>query len=440
MFTGYHAYLVMRQRLSYFHSVRYLLLISYVLFGAIVASEMFPQTSDVNLASFLLKASISAGIVAAILLGVATNVLTLQAKGNKSPYRELIRRRPTSLLITSTINTAVFILLWTTFNFQFNLGEKLLFGTHTLIPHTDILQLPVLSLVLVGFIWNQRELFSKDNIASQPESLSRVIRTTALLWMAMATILFTANVGLRTFGIDLVMFGNLIESLILGYLAYIYVKPTALIEFFASGSHLSVELKRKQLSRVFDFNPNFGNKILLEVDSVSDYREIVYYFLGSGWKPGVCVTYSGSPLLLAGSRNKGFKTIELSMNAEHVSLSKDEKIEVPLFKKNTYDLLKWSIESNSEGRLVLDGLTHLIQLLGVDEVYPIVSYLSELCTRNRVKLLLIINHQVHKLEVLSSFEAAVDCVIQLEKNRTKQIKPITYITSKIPTSYQARQE
>jgi len=439
MFTGYHAYLVMRQRLSYFHSVRYLLLVSYILFGAIVASEMFPQTSDRALASLLLKASISAGIVAAILLGIATNVLTLQAKGNKSPYRELILRRPANLLITSTINTAVLVLLWTTFHFSFNPGEKLLFGTQTLIPYTDISQLSVLSLVLIGFIWNQRELFSRENIALQPESLSKVIRTTALLWMAMATILFTANVGLRTFGIDLVVFGNLIESLILGYLALIYAKPTALLEFFASGSHLAVELKRKQLSRVFDFDLNFSKKILLEVDSVSDYREIAYYFLGSGWKPGVCVTYSGSPLI-AGSRSKGIKTIEFSMNAEHVSLSKDEMIEVPLFKKSTYDLLKWSIESNSEGRLVLDGLTHLIQLLGVEEVYSIVSYVSELCARNRVKMLLILNHQVHKLEVLSSFEAVVDCVIQLEKNRTKQIKPATYITSTIPTGYEPKQE
>lgn len=430
--TGYHAVLVMRQKLSYFHSVRYLLFSSYILFGVVVASEfVLARVSDIATASLMLKTSISTVIIAAILLNIAVTVLMLQLRGHESPYREILRRRPFSLLATSAINVVVFVLVWSAFDFEFKVGEKALLGILTLIPYHSIFQLAALSLVFIGFILHQSKLLSKEILVSQPESLFRVIRETSLLWMAIGTILFTVNGALRSFGIDIVEFGDLLASMVLGYLAYIYVRPTALLEFFTSDSPLATELTRKRFLKVFDFDPGFGKKILLEVDSVSDYIDLAYYFLGSGWKPGICVTYEGSPLF-SGSRNSAIKIIELSTSAERITVSKGEIIEAPLFRKNTYDLLKWSIECNPDGRLVLDGLTHLIHLLGIDEVYSIVSYVSEVCAKNGVQLLLILNYQAHKLEVLSSFEGIADHVIQLEKNRSKQIKPFTHLTATTP--------
>ena len=132
------------------------------------------------------------------------------------------------------------------------------------------------------------------------------------------------------------------DSFVLGSLAYIYAKPTTLLEFLASGSPLAIELKRKHFSKVFEFQPGIGKKVLLEVDSISDYDGYVHYFLGFGLGPGVCITYAGSPLLLGLSRERT-KIIELSITAERIAVSKDETIVTPLLKKNTHDLLKLSL-------------------------------------------------------------------------------------------------
>ncbi|MCS4537972.1 MAG: hypothetical protein HYY67_03835 [Thaumarchaeota archaeon] len=440
MFTGFHAYLVMSQRLSYFHSVKYLLFFSYLSFGTVVAAELvLSQVTNIALATLMMKTSISAVIVAAILLATASQVLRLQARGHETPYKELRIRKSTSLLITIGANLSILALVWNAFQFNFVQGTIPLLGTPTLIASQSLSQLALLSVVYLGFLWHQSKLLSEE-IVTQSKSLSNVIKTTGLLWIVMSSILFTVSGALRILGIDIVVFGHLLESIVLGYLAYTYAKPTALLEFFASNSPLAIELKRKQFSKVLDLNMGFGKKILLEVDSISDYHELVYYYLGSGWKPGVCVTYEGSPLRLAGSMNKTVKMIGFSMSADRITVSKDETIEAPLFKKNTYDLLKWTIEANPQGRIVLDGISHLIQLLGIDEVYSIVSYVSELCAKNGVQLLLTLNYQVHKLEVISSFEGMADHVIQLERNRVKQIKPVSQVTITIPTGNQVRPE
>ncbi|MBI2126107.1 MAG: hypothetical protein HYU02_02165 [Thaumarchaeota archaeon] len=437
--TAYHAVLVMHQKLSYFHSVRYLLLSSYILFGTVVASEtVLSQVSDVNLASLMLKMEISAVIVAAILLSISATVLTLQAKGHEFPYRALFNSPPLGLVLTSSISIFAFISIWSIFNFKFIVGEKVLLGVTTLIPQQDIVQIGTLALVFLGFVWHQTKLLSKDIITLQPASLSKVIRSTGLLWIVLSTTLFMVNGTFRTMGIDVVEFGHLLDSMVLGILAYIYAKPTTLLEFFASGSPLANELKRKHFTKVFDFDIGIGKKVLLEVDSVSDYIELVHYFLSSGPKPGICITYKGSSILPSDLENSAFKVVELSMSADRITVSKGGTVEAPLFKKSVYDLLKWSIECNAEGRLVLDGLTHFIQLLGIDEVYSIVSYISELCTRNGVQLLLILNYQVHKLEVISAFEGMADHVIQFERNRAKQVRPYTSVTRPVTSNDQSK--
>lgn len=439
--TAYHALLVMQQRLSYFHSVRFLLLGAYALFGAVVASEsILGSVFDTSTAALMLKMEISAVIIAAILVTISVTVLRIQARGHNAPYRELLRSKPRTLLLTIATNIVVLVWLWAGFDVGFNMGEKAILGVATLMPYYQSYELLLLSLVFGSFVWHQSRLLSKEILEAHPPALSREIKQTGMLWIAMSTTLFTVNGALRTFGVDLVIFGHLVDAILMGYLAYIYAKPTALVEFFASGSPLASELKRKQFSKVFDFDIGTGKKILLETDSVSDYTELAYYFLGSGWKPGVCVTYEGSPLLLAGPKENSVKIVELSMSAERVVVSKDGRIEAPLFKKNTYDLLKWTIECNPEGRLVLDGVTHLIQLLGIDEVYSIVSYVSELCAKNGVQLLLILNYQAHKLEVLSTFEGIADHVIQLERNRAKQVKPFPQVTAILPMNHKSKLE
>ncbi|MBM3898000.1 MAG: hypothetical protein FJ358_05710 [Thaumarchaeota archaeon] len=93
VFTGYHAYLVMSQRLSYFHSVRYLLFLSYIAFSIVVATELLlAHLHDLAVASVMIRTSISAVIVAASLLAIASQVLRLQVQGHENPYKELKKK------------------------------------------------------------------------------------------------------------------------------------------------------------------------------------------------------------------------------------------------------------------------------------------------------------------------------------------------------------
>jgi uncharacterized membrane protein YidH (DUF202 family) len=254
MFTGYHAYLVMSQRLSYFHSVRYLLFLSYISFGIVVATEVvLSHLQDIALATVMIRTSISAVILAASLLAIAAQLLRLQVQGHENPYKELRKIKPISVLATIGANAVILALVWNVFEFNFIEGTRLLLGTTTIIPSQSISQLASLSIVYVGFVWHQAKLLSKE-ISTQSRSLTDVIKATGLLWIAMSSILFVANGALRTLGVDVVVFGHLLDSMVLGYLAYIYAKPTTLFEFFASDSPLAIELKRKQFSKVFDFD------------------------------------------------------------------------------------------------------------------------------------------------------------------------------------------
>ena len=430
--TGYLAVLVMNQRLSYFHSVRYLFALSYILFGAIVLSDFgFINTVDPLLASLLLKIAITAVVGASALLSVAATVLSLQARRRESGYHDIIRKPPVSLVFSLAVGATTLVLLWGFFNFDFTLGTNLISGNPVLIPRFEAIHLITFGLVLAGFVWNQTKLLSREIDAFQPAALSSVMKNTSVLWILMATILFTFNGAIRATGISIIEIGHLLDSLVLGYLAYVYTRPTALLEFFASDSPLALQLKRKQYSKLLDIDLNHGTKSLIETDSVSDYPELVQHVLGSDDRSVICLTYQGSPLL-AESPNKALKTIELSLSAEGIEVSREGRVKAPLSKKSIYELLNWATEANPNGLLAIDGLSHFINLIGVDEVYSIVSYVSELCGKQGIRFLMILNYQAHSQEVVALFEGLADHVIRMRRNRLDQLKPIDRIRRAAP--------
>ncbi|MCH8023004.1 MAG: hypothetical protein IH932_04595 [Thaumarchaeota archaeon] len=425
--------LVLHQRLSYFHTVRYLFLFAYMSFAVIVASELaLSFTLSVNTASNLLKLEITAVLTASVLLGIASAVLYLQAKHKSSPYMELIRKPPPGLVFTIAYNVGALILVWTVFSFQFEVSEKLISGKEVLFPKPTGPEFAVLGVVLFGFVWNQLKLLSKTITVGHPEALAKVIRRTGFLWIILAGILFTFNGIFRFAGINLVEIGHLLDSLVLGYLAYEYTRPTALMEFFHSNSHLAMQIKKQNFSRIMSFATDDPphKKILFEVDSLSNCSELVSYFLGSGPGPAVLITYEGSRLVT--NLRDPVKTIELSLSAEKMVVASNDKMTAGLNSKSVYQVLKWAIESNPGGKLVLDGITHFIVLLGVDEVYSLITYASELCAKHDSELLLIVTKQAHSRDILAVLEGMSDYVIDFEKNSAIQIKPQGHTSIIVP--------
>jgi len=416
--------LVLNQRLSYFHSVRYLFLFAYLSFAVIVGAEMaLSFVTDSVRAATLLKIEITAILAATLLLGTSSSVLYLQAKSKVDPYRELLRRPPLSLVLALAFTLGALLLVWTVFSFHFEVSAKPLSGRLVIFPVPTGPEFTVLTLVLLTFIWNQTKLLSSVITKAHPESLARVIRRTGLLWIAVGIIVFTFNGLFRYLGFNLVEFGHLFSGLFLGYLAYEYTRPTALLAFFQSSSTLAMQMKRRNFSRIMSFESDQPShkKILFEVDSLSNHSEIVSYFLGSGSGPAVLITYEGSKLL--DSLNEPVKTIELSLSAEKMVVSSQEKMTAGLTSKNVYEVLKWAIECNPNGKIVFDGLSHFILLLGVDEVYSMVTYASELCARHNTELLLIVTKKAHSPDVLGLLEGWADYVIEFDRANANQMKP-----------------
>lgn len=394
---GYHAVLVMRQKLSYFHTVRYLLLFSYVLFGGVVASELgIAHASDVATASLLLKTEISLVIIATVLLGIVANVLVLQAGGQEFPYRVIAKKPSLSLVFNFVVGAATFTLVWYIFEFEFGAGNKAILETPTFIPHLDIFQITTLTLVLVGFVWNQCKIIFKDSLASQPASLFRVIRRTGLLWISMATILFTFNGALRTMGIDMVEFGHLLDAIVLTYAAYIYAKPTALLEFFASNSPLAIQLKQKQFSKAF--NP-FSSRLGLLHKELQGKRLYLFAELRQNLESTVgdfvdeAATNSHHAIVvhhMAQSTStisrRGVSTIVLSLEAKNPIVGEAQMV-VPFNRQDiVLSLVRKTLNMKHDVWVVFPNLSALIAHWGFASSYNFLQHLSELLDREVVLL------------------------------------------------------
>ena len=394
---GYHAVLVTRQKLSYFYTVRYLLSSSYVLFAGVVASELgLANVSDITTASFLLKTEISLVIIASVLLSIVANVLVLQARRQEFPYRWTIRRPPFSLALNFAVGAVAFILVWRVFDFEFDVGAKAILGTQTFIPRFDTFQLTTLTLVLIGFVWNQCKLFIRDNLASEPASLFRVIRGTGLLWIVMATILFTFNGALRTIGIDGVMFGHLLDAIVLSYVDYIYAKPTALLEFFASDSPLALQLKHKQFSKVFDplssrlsiaHEQLQGRRLYLFAERRQNLGHMIEDFLDeaviNGHQTIVILHAAHSPPAVS---RAGVSIIAMSLEAKSPIVG-EAQIVVPLSRQDiVLDIIRKALNIRRDVWVAFPNLSALIAHWGFDSSYGFLQHLSELLGREGVLL------------------------------------------------------
>ncbi len=427
--TGVLAYLVLNQRLTAFSSVRNLFFLAYATFALVVGSELGLYFIDntVN-ASMLMRIELTSILVLSILLGLAATIISLKAKQRLTPYvdmsiyREMFRRP--SFLFSLGSGTIALFLIWFVFSFDFTIGEKIISGKPVLFPQFKLAELGIFSLVLVGMVWNQTSVLSKDIVSAYPESVSKIIRKTGILWMAMAVILFVFNGVLRVYDLNLVEYGHLLNNLVLGYLAIQYTKPTGLMDFFATNYQMpsKVTTESKSVMSSAFLGPDAPHKrILFKVDSVSNYTEQLLYFLDSSSGPSMAVTYEGSSL--SESVGQSVKTIELSLSGDRISVAGENRLKAGMTSKNVYEILKWAIDSNPKGRLIIDGLSHFILLLGHDEVYSFVTFASELCHKQNTQLLFVVNKQAHNSDMLSGLEGISDYVVEVDKNKAKTVKP-----------------
>ena len=427
--TGVLAYLVLNQKLTAFSSVRNLFFLAYATFALVIGSELGLYFVDNTLnASMLMRIELSSIIVLSILLALSATIISLKAKQRLAPYIELsiyreMLRRPSFLFSIGSGAIALF-LIWFVFSFDFTIGEKIISGKAVLFPQFKLIEVASLTLVLVGLVWNQYSVLSKDIVSAYPESVSKIIRKTGILWMAVAAILFIFNGVLRVYDLNLVEYGHLFNNLVLGYLAIQYTKPTGLMDFFATNYHMPSQVtvqSRSVMSPAF-LGPDISHKrILFKVDAVSDYSEQLLYYLDSSSGPAIAVTYEGSSL--SESVSPPVKTIELSLSGDRIEVEGEDRLKAGLTSKNVYEILKWAIDSNPKGRLVIDGLSHFILLLGQDEVYSFVTFASELCHKQNTQLLFVVNKQAHNSDVLGGLEGISDYVVELDKNRAKTVKP-----------------
>jgi len=436
--TSLSAYYVYRQSAAGYRYIRNLLLLVHLFYVVAVVLEMLRYYILTN--EYMTIYTI--GVLSLILFDVALltfAALTIYLQPSGTSYRDMLRKRPTSsmngIFFAVDLIFIFFADIYLIIVRPFHIVDSVdILGVRAQISifHDDMLVM-ILAVLILFIIYPSAMLILTRRKVSE-KAVRRALIILPLAWTGIGVELLIFNGYLLTINIDATSFGYLIGALGFSMSAIVFSKATVLVGFFElKPSSIVSPVTYPFSKRLPEIKVNLpGSKILLEVDSSSNYENVVEDFtseiLGKGY---VLFIFSskGSPVYNKLSGNLSFAgKIKFYILNDRVSYPKaterEDEVLVPLYNQPVLlDVVDKTLKSATTGvGLIFDSVSDLILSMGFQKCYQFLKLVNEKISSGEVASMFLITRAGHDENTMALVRGLFANQLSFDPSGLKRVK------------------
>jgi hypothetical protein len=421
--------LIIRQRGSYFRSVKWLFIGAYILFSTTVILEFFRDIIEVYEIGFYYSTiGVSAILIANWMLTASAITLSYGKNSDSIIIRTFgmlsFRRILPFILYTLYVITLIG-LLWLLVPFDILVLDRI-YGDQALSPVFHEWYGIGMWILEIFFIFYPALLLVRKGKSIRSPIASRALPNLALAWAGVGFVLLFFNGVLRLLFIEIVDVGNLISASLFASSLY-YFRRTSLLESLFEAA--PVESRKtdimNQFSEVLGLRHSdiVRKKILFEFYSSGNYEvEIKNYIDESLGNSEIPIVFSriGSPIV---SILDSYQEVRFFYLTPQISYPKhgDKENEMLLPSRDNSIILSAidkALKAFVDRRIsvIFDNISDLIISQGMEKTYSFINYSLEILSKSKVNAIFLFNTESHDKKIVSTIRSLFEFqIVQDEK-------------------------
>ncbi len=423
--------MILRQKGSYFRSVKWLFVGAYIAFSITVVLEFLRDIIEQELIGFYYTTIGVSAILAANWMLTVSAVTLSYGHASESILEKIFGhfswKRILPLGIYSAYVLALMALLWILVPFRIEFLDRRIYGDQALSPiFSDWFGIGLYVLEMMFVIYPAFLLIRRGRKIRSPIA-SKALPTLAVAWTGVGFVLLLFNGALRMINIEIVDIGNLISASLFVSTIY-YFRRTSLLESLFEAPILESVPKVPSQPFSMRLNMNHDNiankKILFEIDSSARYEAYVKNFVEEALGHSeltIVFTRRGSPVY---SVVRILETVRLFLLTPQISYPKHGSRETEmLLPSNDNSIVLSALDKalkaspDSPVSVIFDNLSDMIISQGMEKTYSFLNYALEILSRLNVNAMFLINPESHETKIVSTVRGLFEFhIIQAKEN------------------------